>query len=95
MRQKRILLRFIETVDFIDEDDGPRAVDAGALGIGHDLFDFFDSDQHCGELDELRFGQARDNLRQRGLTRARRAPENQRADVVALDLRTQRLAGAD
>ena len=68
---------------------------AGALGVGHDLLDFLDSGEHGGELDELRFGHARDNLRQRGLARARRAPENHRADVVALDLHPQRLAGTN
>ena len=37
----------------------------------------------------------RDNFRQRGFARAWRSPEDERARVVALDLRAQRLAGAD
>jgi hypothetical protein len=44
MRKKRILLRFVEAMDFVDEHDGPRAVLLGALRVGHDLLDFFDPD---------------------------------------------------
>ena len=38
---------------------------------------------------------ARDQLGQRGLADARRSPENDRGQLVALDLAAQRLAGAE
>ena len=93
--QKGILLRFVEAVNLVDEDDGARAVLAGAFGVGHDLLDFLDPGEHGGELDELRLGHAGDDLRQRGLAGARRSPEDERTGVVALDLRAQGLAGTD
>ena len=37
VRKKRILLRFIEAMDFVDEDNGARAVLPGPLGIRHHL----------------------------------------------------------
>ena len=43
VREKRILLSFIEAVDFVDENDGARAVLAGALGVSHDLLDLLDT----------------------------------------------------
>jgi hypothetical protein len=95
VREEGVLLRFVEAVNLVDEDEGAGAVLAGALRVGHDLLDLFDSGKHGGELDELRFGHGRDDLCERGLARARRSPEDERAHVVALDLRAQRLACAD
>ena len=95
MGQEGVLLGFVEAMDFVDEDNGPRAVLLGALGVGHDLLDFLDAGEHGGELDELGLGHAGDDLRQRGFAGAGRSPEDERTDVVALDLRAQRLAGAD
>ena len=94
MRQKRILLRLVEAVNFVDEHNGARAVLPGALGIGHHLLDFFNSGEHGGEFDELRLSHARDDLRQRGFSCTRRAPEDQRASIVSLQLRTQGFAGS-
>ena len=95
MRQEGVLLGFVEAMDFIDEHDRARAVLPGALGVGHDLLDFLDAGEHGGELDKLRLGEARDDLRQRGLAGAGRPPEDERADIVALNLRAQRFARAD
>ena len=95
MRQECVLLRLVEAVNLVDEDDGARAILPRALGVGHDLLDFLDAGQHGGELDELGLGHARDDLRQRGLACARRSPEDERADIVALNLGAQRLAGRD
>ena len=95
VRQKGILLRFVEAVDFVDEDDGARAVLAGALGIAHDLLDFLDAGEHGGELDEVGLGDAGNDLGERGFAGAGRAPEDHRGGIVALDLHAQRFAGAD
>src|SRR5580693_4444072 len=51
VRKESILLRFVEAVDLVDKDDGPRAVLAGAVGIAHDLLDFLDASEHGGKLD--------------------------------------------
>ena len=95
VRQEGILLRFVEAVNFVDEDDGARAVLAGAIGIAHDLLDFLDAREHGGELDEVGFGHAGDDFGERRLARARRSPEDHRRGIVALDLHAQRFARAD
>ncbi len=64
-------------------------------GVGHDLLDFLDAGKHGGKLDELGLGDVGDDLGERGLAGAGRAPENHRSRVVALDLHAQRFAGAD
>ncbi len=77
---------------FVDEDDGAGAILPRALGIGHDLLDFLDPGEHRGELDEVRVGHARDNLRQSGLADSGWSPEDERASIVTLNLHAQRLA---
>ena len=95
VRQEGVLLRFVEAVNFVDEDDGARAVLAGAVGVGHDLLDFLDAGEHGGKLDEVGLGDAGDDLGEGGFAGARRAPEDHRGGIVALDLDAQRLARAD
>jgi hypothetical protein len=46
-------------------------------------------------LDKLRLGDVCDDLRQRGLARPRRSPEDDGAGIVALNLQPQRFARAD
>src|SRR6266851_1213619 len=75
VREERILLSFVEAVDFVDEDDGPRAVLAGVVGVAHDLLDFLDAGENGGELDEVRLSDAGDDLGEGGLARTWRAPE--------------------
>ncbi len=95
VREEGILLRFVEAVNFVDEDDGARAVLAGAVGIAHDLLDFLDAGEHGGKLDEVGLGDAGNDLGEGGLAGARRTPEDHRSGVVALDLHAQRLARPD
>src|ERR1051326_4682039 len=82
-------------MDFIDEEDGARAVSAGLFRVGHDLLDLFDSGKHCGELDELRFRHVRNDLRQRGLACPRWSPEDDGAGIIALNLQAKRLTRTD
>ena len=93
--QEGVLLSLVEAVNFVDEDDGTRAVLTRAFGIGHDLLDLFDSGEHGGKFNELRFRHIRDNLRQCGFAGAGWSPEDERARLVAINLRTQRFAGTD
>ena len=95
VREEGILLRFVEAVNFVDEDDGARAVLAGAVGIAHDLLDFLDAGEHGGKLDEVGLGDAGNDLGEGGLAGAGRAPEDHRRGVIALDLHAQRLARPD
>ena len=95
IREKRVLLGFVEAMHFIDEDDGARTVLPRAFGIGHHLLDFLDAAKYGGELDEVGMSHAGDDLGQRGFADAGRSPEDQRAGIVALDLHPQRLAGTE
>ena len=88
-------MRLVEAMDFVGENDGPRAVLACALGLCHDLLDFLYSGEHRGKLDELRLCHVRDDLGQCGLAGAGRSPKDERTRIVPLDLGAQRFPGRD
>jgi hypothetical protein len=58
-------------------------------------FIYFIPETNRAELDELGASHAGNDFSERGLAGAGRPPENQRADVVALDLSAKRFAGAN
>src|ERR1700758_703496 len=60
VREKGVLLGFVEAVDFIDEDDGAEATAGFSFGFGHDFFDFFYAAGDGAEGDEFGFGEAGD-----------------------------------
>src|SRR5579864_796156 len=95
MRQKRVLLRFVEAVNLIDEDNRPRAVLLCPLRIGHDLLDLLNPRQHGREFNELCLGHVCDDLCECGLASPGRSPENNRARIITLDLHPQRLPRPD
>src|SRR4029077_9603074 len=93
-RQERILLRFVEAMNLVDEDD--RASSGGAaepFGLRHDVANFLDAGEHGAEGDKPRLGRVRNNPREGGFARARWSPENDRLEQVAFDRLAQRLAG--
>jgi hypothetical protein len=92
VRQERILLRLVEAVHFIYEDNGPSSRPPGVLGRGHHILDFLDTGQDRAEGHEFGVSQSRHEARQRRFPAARRSPKNHRADVVMFDLDPQRLA---
>jgi hypothetical protein len=95
-RQEGVLLRLVEAVDLVDEDDRPPAGSpAPVLGGGHHLFDFLDTRQHGAERHEARLRELGDHPGQRGLAGARRPPEDDRLQHVALDGETQGRAGRE
>jgi hypothetical protein len=51
--QECVLLRFVEAMNLVDEQDGAAAHAAQALGIGHHRFDFLDAAQYRAERNEL------------------------------------------
>ena len=86
MRKERILLSFVETVDFIHEQERAASVDVSLmLGLLHDRFDLFDAGNDGAEGDEVRFTTMRDDASEGGLAGARGTPQNQRADGVFFD----------
>src|SRR6185312_15292809 len=82
-------------MNFVNENNGTGTVLARLVGIGHDLLDFLDAGEHRGKLDELRPGEPGNYLGQGGLAHARRAPEDDGAGIVAVNLSAQRFARAD
>ena len=56
--QKGVLLRLVEAMDLVDEEDGARAELRGLFGIDHDLLDLLDAGEDGGELDEGGLGGA-------------------------------------
>src|SRR5262249_11519540 len=92
-RQERVLLRFVEAMDLVDEDNRPPAGGlAHPLGFGHDLADFLDARQHGAERDEARLRHIRDDAREGGLAGAWRSPQDDRLDQIAIDGVAQRPA---
>ena len=94
--QEGVLLRSVEAVDLVHEQN--RSPSRGApvlLGRAHDILDLLDAGKDGAELDELGPRQAGDETRQSGLPGSRRAPQDHRTDLVALDRRAQRPSRAD
>src|SRR5690606_24212177 len=84
--EEGVLLRLVEAVDLVDEEDGlPALADAALLGLGDDLAHVGHAPQHCREGDECASRRVGDHPRQRRLARAGRAPEDHGRDFVALD----------
>ena len=65
------------------------------LGGGHHVLHFLDAGEHGAEGDELGLGQVGDQARQRRLAGARRSPQDDRLQQVAIDHLAQRPAGRD
>jgi hypothetical protein len=63
MGKKRVLLGFVEAMNFVNENDGASAILPSPFGIGHDLLDLFDTGKNSAEFDEFRAGHVGDDLR--------------------------------
>ena len=92
--QKGVLLGLVEAVDLVYKQDGLGAEQAAALGALHDGADLFDARGDGGKVDKFRLGAPGNDAGEGGLAHARRAPEDHRADLVALDQPPQHLAFA-
>jgi len=83
MRQKRVLLRLVETVDLVHEQNRLASVARSTRGcVGHDRSDFLHAGQHGRKRNEHRTGPFRDDPRQRRLAASRRTPEYKRRQAV-------------
>src|ERR1700688_2623720 len=95
MRQKGVLLRLVEAVNFVDEDDGARAVLAGAGGVAYYPLDFLDAREHSRKFDKVSLCDAGNNFGESSFACTRRAPEDHRRRIIAFDLHAQRFARSD
>jgi hypothetical protein len=94
VRQKRVLLRAIEPVHFIDKHDRPRAVMPRRFRTRHYFLDFLDARHYRAERNEFGLRAASDHTGESRLPAPRRTPEEHRCEIVALNLNAQRLAGS-
>jgi len=77
-RQKRILLRAVEPMHLIDEQQRSLAHFASRAGRVERLLQIGDPGKDRRELFKMQFGGVRQQPRDRGLAGARRSPEDQR-----------------
>jgi hypothetical protein len=68
VRQKAILLRFVETMDFIDKEHGALTTGLGGLSLGDGLANFSHARQHRAELHQLCLKRCGIDLCERGFT---------------------------
>ena len=96
MRQKGILLRLVETMHLVDEQQrAPAEFGLAAPGLRYLLADLLDPGQHGGKCREPGVGMMGDDTRQGGLARARRPPEDHRMQASAAYGLEQRFARGD
>ena len=86
VRQQGVLLRLVEAMHLVHEEDGFAAIQAAlALGCVDGFANVLDAGQHCVERDEMGAGGVGDDARQGGLAGARWAIEDHTAELVGLD----------
>ena len=91
--QDRVLLRLVEAMDLVDEEDGALAVHpAPLLRLVHDLAQVGHAGGDGGDGREVGAGEAGDDAGQGGLAAARRPPEDHRGHLVGLDALAQHAA---
>jgi hypothetical protein len=96
VRQEDVLLRAVEAVDLVEEEDRPLGVPgAHRTRLLEHLAHLLHARRDGGVREEDRGGLRGDQPRQRGLAHARRAPEDQRRDAVLGDRAPQEPVGAD
>src|SRR6202041_2742464 len=90
VRQKSILLRLIKPVHFIHKHNRPPPVVPRALRRRHHLFNFLNSRKHRAERNKIRTRAFRVHTSKSSLPASGRTQKKQRANIVALDLHSQR-----
>src|SRR5690606_28314404 len=94
--EEGIVLRLVEAVDLVAEEDGARTAGVPPrLGLTQDLADARHAFRDRAERDEDGARALGDDAGERRLPRPGRAPEDEAADLVALDQRAERAARAE
>ena len=94
MGQERILLSLVETMHFINEQDGLASGDSIEAGAIYRFADFLDAGQHSRNLNEIGIKMAGHQTRQRRFADAGRPPQNHRVRLAGIERQPQRSAGA-
>ena len=86
VRQKGILLSFVEPMNLVDEHDGALALEGQAVARRRDdLTKLCDAREDGAKRDEMGSRRASDDPRERRLSATGRTPENDGADAIARD----------
>ncbi len=91
--QQEVLLRLVEAVQLVDEEDG--GLRRAAAGVGEDFAQLRDVGHHGVDADEAAFRLAGDDLGEAGFAAAGRAVEHEAAEAVAGDEARQEVAGLE
>ncbi len=92
-RQEGVLLRLVEAVHFVHEQDGATPAGCERLLCGmHCVPNILDAREHRGERDEFRLESLRHQARKGRLARARRPPQDHGVRLARLEGHAQRLA---
>src|SRR5262245_58844980 len=81
MRQEAVLLRAVETVDLVDEEQRAPALLASLARLVEDLPEIGDPGEDRRDLLEMKPGLAGEQPRNGGLAGARRAPQDDAAEA--------------
>ena len=92
-RQEGILLRAVEAVNLVDEQQRPLPGLRGAPRRLEDFLQIGDAGEDRRDLLEMQIGLVGQQPRDRGLAGAGRAPEDQRAERPASSIRVERTIG--
>ena len=85
-REQRVLLGLVEPMHLVKKEDGAAATIGEPAPCSLDHFaHVLDARGHRRQRDELARAVVRDHRRERGLSRARRTPQDDRAQPVGLD----------
>ena len=94
--QEGVLLRLVEAVHFVDEEDGvPSRLRQRGFGVGNRVADVLDARQHRRNGDEVGVERIGHQPRQRRLADARRAPQDHRMRLLRREGNRERLAGVE
>src|SRR5437660_12233418 len=93
MGKEIILLRFVEMVDFIDEEDRGLAQAMKLFRFLDDLPEVFDSRRDGGELHASCASRAREDPGRRGRAASRRAPKNRGRQLARCGYSSANLPG--
>ena len=95
-RQHGVLLQLVESMDLVDEQDGPLAVHAQPVpGLLRRPVQVLHAGAHSAQRHEVGIGGPGDDEGERGLARARRPPQDHRKGRVPLDGLVQEAALSD